>query len=147
MAQPSGRFSVEQIRSLVESISDMATALTEADPKLKQQVYEELGITVTYDPDRLVAKLESRPQIAWAKVCVGGGIRINSVGIGDAYAAWGSAHVGVRFGGDSVARWEPPSYGYRPPNSNVSISVQATDHGPRTTDRLGEDQQAGPGNR
>ncbi len=33
---------------------------------------------------------------------VGGGIRINTVGIVDAYPAWGSAHVGARFGGDPV---------------------------------------------
>jgi hypothetical protein len=72
-AQPSGRITAEQVRSLVESISDIASALADADPKLKQQVYEELGVTVTYDPDRRVAKLESCPQIAWAKVCVGGG--------------------------------------------------------------------------
>jgi hypothetical protein len=62
-----------QGRSLVEALKDVAGALAEADPKLKAQVYEELGVTVTYDPDRRVAKLESRPQIAWAKVSVGGG--------------------------------------------------------------------------
>jgi hypothetical protein len=62
-----------QVRSLVEALKDVAGALAEADPKLKAQVYEELGVTVTYDPDRRVAKLESRPQIAWAKVSVGGG--------------------------------------------------------------------------
>ena len=33
---------------------------------------------------------------------VGGGTRINSVGIVDAYPAWGSAHVGAKFGGDPV---------------------------------------------
>ena len=33
---------------------------------------------------------------------VGGGIRINSVGIVDAYPARGSAHIGARFGGDPV---------------------------------------------
>ena len=33
---------------------------------------------------------------------VGGGIRINSVGIVDTYPAWRSAHVGARFGGDPV---------------------------------------------
>jgi hypothetical protein len=63
-----------QVRSLVEALKDVAGALAEADPKLKAQVYEELGVTVTYDPDRRVAKLESRPQIAWAKVSVGGGL-------------------------------------------------------------------------
>ena len=61
------------MRALVEALQGAASALAEADPKLKVQVYEELGITVTYYPDRRVAKLGSRPQIAWAKVCVGGG--------------------------------------------------------------------------
>lgn len=33
---------------------------------------------------------------------VGGGIQINSVGIVDAYPAWGSADFGARVGGDPV---------------------------------------------
>lgn len=72
-AQPSGRFSADQVREIVETLRDMASALADADPKLKQQVYEELGVTVRYDPERRIAKLESRPPIAWGKVSVGGG--------------------------------------------------------------------------
>ena len=78
-AQPAGGgggVTAEQVRSLVEAITEMASALAEVDPKLKVQVYEELGIRVTYDPDRRVSKLESRPQIAWAKVGVGGGLEL-----------------------------------------------------------------------
>jgi hypothetical protein len=37
-AQPAGRLTAEQVRSLVESISDTASALADTDPKLKQQV-------------------------------------------------------------------------------------------------------------
>jgi len=33
---------------------------------------------------------------------VGGGIRINTVGLFDAYPSWGSAHVGVRIRGNPV---------------------------------------------
>ncbi len=48
--------------------------LATADPKLKTEVYEELGVRVTYDPTRNVAKLESRPATPWARVRVGGAI-------------------------------------------------------------------------
>jgi hypothetical protein len=46
---------------------------SEPDPNLKAQVYEELGVTVMYDQNRRVVRLESRPQIAWAKEGAGGG--------------------------------------------------------------------------
>ncbi len=72
-AQPSDRLTAQQIRSLVEGLQDIAATLAEADPKLKAEVYEELGVTVTYDPTRRVAKLGSFPRAAWGAVCVGGG--------------------------------------------------------------------------
>jgi site-specific DNA recombinase len=71
--QPAGQLTRDQVRALVQSLKDIAAVLATADPKLKTEVYEELGISVTYDPTRRVAKLESRPQVAWAKVSVGGG--------------------------------------------------------------------------
>jgi hypothetical protein len=64
----------KQIRELVMSLHEITAALADADPNPKAEVYGELGITVTYDPVGHVAKLEARPQIAWAKVSVGGGI-------------------------------------------------------------------------
>ena len=64
---------VLEIRQLVEQLGDIAGALANADPKLKAQVYDELGIRVTYDPTRRVARIESRPESPWATVRVGGG--------------------------------------------------------------------------
>ena len=72
-AQPSGKVTKEQVRALVENLQDVTAAPADADPTLKAQLYEELGITVTYDPDRRVIRLQSRPAIAWGAVCVGGG--------------------------------------------------------------------------
>ncbi len=73
LAQPPGTFTKKQIRELVAALGEVAQALAEADPKLKAQVYEELGITVTYHPSRHVARIESRPATPWATVRVGGG--------------------------------------------------------------------------
>jgi DNA invertase Pin-like site-specific DNA recombinase len=73
LAQPAGRYTKAQIRQLVGQLGDISAALAEADPKLKAQVYEDLGITVTYDPTRHVARIESRPATPWATVSVGGG--------------------------------------------------------------------------
>ena len=49
-------------------LGNIAAVLEEADPKLKSQLYEELGIGVTYDP-------KTRTATAWAKFCVGGPTR------------------------------------------------------------------------
>lgn len=73
LAQPASRYTKAQIRQLVEQLGDIAGALANADPKLKAQVYEELGVRVTYDPTRRVARIESRPENPWATVRVGGG--------------------------------------------------------------------------
>ena len=73
LAQPAGQYTTEQIRELVAELGSITNALADADPKLKAQVYEDLGITVTYDPTRHVARIESRPANPWATVSVGGG--------------------------------------------------------------------------
>ena len=86
----------------MDGLKDISSVLADADPKLKAQLYEELGITVRYDPSTRIVVAQSRPEIACANVSVGGGIRINTVGLFDATPAWGSAHVGARFGGDPV---------------------------------------------
>jgi site-specific DNA recombinase len=72
-AQPAGQLTKEQVRSLVTSLKDIAAMLATADPKLKAEVYSELAISVTYDHDRRVIRLESRPETPWARVSVGGG--------------------------------------------------------------------------
>ncbi len=72
-AQPSGKFTVEQVRALVDGLKDIPTVLAATDPKLKAKLYEELGITVRYDPSTRIVAAQSCPQIACATVSVGGG--------------------------------------------------------------------------
>jgi hypothetical protein len=57
----------------VASLKDIAVVLATADPKLKAEIYEELGITVKYDPTRRLVSVESRPPSACTTVSVGGG--------------------------------------------------------------------------
>ena len=65
-AQPAGAVSEREIRTLVDSLGDVAAVLADADPKLKAQLYEDLGIDVRYDP-------AERTATACATVRVGGG--------------------------------------------------------------------------
>jgi hypothetical protein len=71
-AQPSGKLSAKQVRSLVEGLQDIASVLADAEPKLRAQLYEERGITVRYDPTTRMVAAESRPEVACATVSVGG---------------------------------------------------------------------------
>jgi hypothetical protein len=48
-----------------------------ADPKLKAEVYEEMGFAVKYDPRRRLVSVESRPPSACRTVGVGGGTTTN----------------------------------------------------------------------
>jgi hypothetical protein len=65
-SRPSVKFTPEQVRSLVESLGDLAAVLEDADPRFKSQLCDELGISVRYDPT-------TRTVSAWATVSVGGG--------------------------------------------------------------------------
>jgi hypothetical protein len=64
---PRAKLSDEQARGLVQSLGDIASATAHADPKLKSQIYEKLGIGVTYDHT-------TRTVTAGAKVCVSEGL-------------------------------------------------------------------------
>ena len=65
-AQPRPKMNDEQVRTFVRSLGDTAAVLADADPKLKSQLYADLGISVTYDH-------MTRTATACAKVSVGGG--------------------------------------------------------------------------
>jgi site-specific DNA recombinase len=62
LAQPAGQLTKKQIRALVTSLKDIGAVLATADPKLKAQVYDELEISVTYNPTRRVATIEPVPR-------------------------------------------------------------------------------------
>jgi hypothetical protein len=49
---------VEQITALLGDIGDILTALADADPRDKAQVYRQLGLRLTYDPDTQTARAE-----------------------------------------------------------------------------------------
>jgi site-specific DNA recombinase len=64
-AQPAGVVTEKAVRALVKGLN-VRKVVAGADPKLKRQLYEALGIEVRYNPsDRMVN--------ACAKVSVGGG--------------------------------------------------------------------------
>ena len=52
MAVPSERLTKDQIRKLVLGLRDITSVLADADPKLKAEVYAELGVSITYDTER-----------------------------------------------------------------------------------------------
>jgi hypothetical protein len=52
MAVPSERLTKVQIRKLVLGLRDITSVLADADPKLKAEVYAELGVSITYDTER-----------------------------------------------------------------------------------------------
>jgi len=60
-AQPSDQPTKEQIRALVLSLRDIVQVLATADPKLKAEVYAELGVSVTYDHERRLVSVEAGP--------------------------------------------------------------------------------------
>jgi len=47
----SNDLTIDQVRALVAGVRDAVAMLATADPKLKAQVYAELGIEVTYQPN------------------------------------------------------------------------------------------------
>jgi hypothetical protein len=46
----SSELTLDQVRTLVAGVRDAVAVLTTADPRLKAQVYAELGIEVTFHP-------------------------------------------------------------------------------------------------
>jgi hypothetical protein len=60
-AVPEEQMTKEQIRKLVLGLKDIAAQLRDADPRLKAEVYSELGVRVTYDPHRRVIGIGAGP--------------------------------------------------------------------------------------
>jgi len=70
---PSPAVTKDDIRRIVDSVEDKTRMLADADPITKAALYADLGITLTYEPDRRVVVVESRPKKLWAKDRVGEG--------------------------------------------------------------------------
>jgi hypothetical protein len=72
ISSPSGPLSADEVRRLVDSLGDMAQVLAEADGKDKANLYSELGISLTYDPELRKVTAQARLPIACATESVGG---------------------------------------------------------------------------
>jgi hypothetical protein len=62
IAVPSERLTKDEIRKLVLGLHDIASVLADADPKLKAEVYAELGVAVTYDHKRRLVSVTAGPK-------------------------------------------------------------------------------------
>ena len=52
---PGGKLTSSQVRALVDALRDIVTVLAEADPQDKADLYEELGVNLTYHPEGRVS--------------------------------------------------------------------------------------------
>jgi hypothetical protein len=74
----------DDVRELVASVGDISAVLAAADPKLKAELYGDLGLRLTYRPADQLVRVEALP--AWAKGCVGGATQTPSTR--DPWQAW-----------------------------------------------------------
>jgi site-specific DNA recombinase len=55
------RMTREEITNVIKALGDLMTVLSEADPADKAEVYQQLGLTLTYDPAAKRVQVEARP--------------------------------------------------------------------------------------
>ena len=67
--RPAEQLTLDQVRAMVRGVQDAVAMLRTADPRLKAQVYAELGIEVTYHPGEARAMVSA----LCSTECVGGG--------------------------------------------------------------------------
>lgn len=69
----SGRLTTDDVRQLVVYAGDLVEALSAAEPADKAALYANLGLSLTWHPDRRVCAVRVEPGSACSKVRVGGG--------------------------------------------------------------------------
>jgi hypothetical protein len=72
---PSGTLSPDELRELVEGLGVVAGVLGRANPKERAEVYADLGVTLTYQPERDLVEVEAVPIAACTYERVGGACR------------------------------------------------------------------------
>ncbi len=71
------RLSQEEIVAIVEELGDMVAALRDAEPEHKLDVYRNLGLRLTYDPETRTVRADiDLAARRWDLVCVRGATRI-----------------------------------------------------------------------
>jgi site-specific DNA recombinase len=56
------RMTSDEIRTIVEALGDIATVLRAADPTDKAEVYRQLGLQLTYQPEQRLVRAEASPE-------------------------------------------------------------------------------------
>jgi rRNA-processing protein FCF1 len=59
--EPTEKLTKAQIKRLVLQLKDIVAVLATADPKLKAEVYKELGVSIIYDPDARLVSVHAGP--------------------------------------------------------------------------------------
>ncbi len=67
---PGDQLTSEQVKALVKALEDIVVVLANAEPADKSELYDQLGISLAYDPDGTVT-VQSQPR--GVQVRVGGG--------------------------------------------------------------------------
>ncbi len=80
---PGDQLTREQVKALVNALQDIVEVLAEAEPRDKTELYDQLGISLAYDPDGTVT-VESRPR--GLPVRVGGGLPRADLGLSPKFA-------------------------------------------------------------
>ncbi len=72
--EPRQRLTRDQISALVQQVGELTTALAEADPADRAEVYRQLGLRLTYDPEQQKVRVQAQPvaDSYGEKVCVRG---------------------------------------------------------------------------
>jgi hypothetical protein len=53
----------DEITNLVTALGDLMQVLRDADPADKAEIYNRLGLTLTYDPQKRLVTAQSRPEM------------------------------------------------------------------------------------
>ncbi len=67
---PGGEMTADQVKALVKALRDIVDVLADAEPADKSELYDQLGISLSYDPDGTVS-VQAHPR--GVQVRVGGG--------------------------------------------------------------------------
>jgi site-specific DNA recombinase len=59
--EPRQRLTRDQISALVQQVGELTTALAEADPTDRSEVYRQLGLKLTYDPEQQKVHVQAQP--------------------------------------------------------------------------------------
>jgi hypothetical protein len=65
-ATPADAPTVAELRGLIEGLGDMVAVLTNADPKQRAELYEALGLRLTWHPEDKKVLVEAQPALVLA---------------------------------------------------------------------------------